>query len=401
VKIDPLSPFGRGTNAPLAGRTVLQIVPPVAAGGDERSTLAVAAALVEAGARALVASDPSELASELHAVGGLHVPFPAATKNPLALSLNVRRLARIMESERVELVHARSRAAAWTALGACRKLKRALVTSFQGDGAGSSTRTSFESALAGGDLVIVSSQYAADRAAEIFPAAQTRLRVVRPGIDLSRLVAESVGRERVAKVREAWGAAAHVRVALAPARLEAGRGQRTLIEAAALIRGRGLDDVRFVLAGDAAKPAFARELETLAAQRGVDSLVARTGTPTDRPAAFIGATVVVFPANDSEGVTRTIIEAAALGALTIVSDVGPAREFVVAPPHAAAEARTGWLVPPRDATALAEAIEAAFTQGASAREAARRRSRAHIAQHYSIERMARDTLGVYAEALGR
>ncbi len=401
MKIDPLSPFGRGTNAPLAGRTVLQIVPPVAAGGDERSTLAVAAALVEAGARALVASDPSELASELHAVGGLHVPFPAATKNPLALSLNVRRLARILESERVELVHARSRAAAWTALGACRKSKRALVTSFQGDGAGSSTRTSFELALAAGDLVIVSSQYAADRAAEIFPAAQTRLRVVRPGIDLSRLVAESVGRERVAKVREAWGAAAHVRVALAPARLEVGRGQRTLIEAAALIKGRGLDDVRFVLAGDAAKPAFARELETLAAQRGVDSLVARTGAPTDRPAAFIGATVVVFPANDSEGVTRTIIEAAALGALTIVSDVGPAREFVAAPPHAAAEARTGWLVPPRDATALAEAIEAAFTLGASAREAARRRSRAHIAQHYSIERMARDTLGVYAEALGR
>ena len=91
VNVEPLSPFGRGTNAPLAGRTILQIVPPLAAGGDERSTLAVAEALVEAGARALVASDPGELASELHAVGGLHVPFPATTKNPLALSLNVGR----------------------------------------------------------------------------------------------------------------------------------------------------------------------------------------------------------------------------------------------------------------------------------------------------------------------
>ena len=79
---------------------------------------------------------------------------------------------------------------------------------------------------------------------------------------------------------------------------------------------------------------------------------------------------------ESEGVTRTIIEAAAMGALTIVSDVGPAREIVIAPPYAAAEARTGWLVPPGDATALAEAIEAAFALGASAREAARRRARA-------------------------
>ena len=306
-----------------------------------------------------------------------------------------------MESERVELVHARSRASAWTALGACGKSKRAVVTSFLGGGVGSSTRTSFESALADGDLVIAPSQYAADRAAEIFPAARMRLRVVRPGIDLSRLGPEGVGRERVARVREAWGAAAYVRVGLAPARLAPGRGQRTLIEAAALIKGRGVDDVRFVIAGEAAKPAFARELDGLAAQRGIDSLIVRTGAPRDRPAAFVGAAVVVFPATESEGVTRTIIEAAAMGALTIVSDVGPAREIVIAPPYAAAAARTGWLVPPGDAKALAEAIEAAFALGASAREAARRRARAHIVEHYSIERMTQDTLNVYAEALGR
>ncbi len=74
MSVDPLSPFGRASKAPLEGRTILQIVPPRAAGGDERSTLAVAAALVEAGARALVASDPGELASEVQALGGLHVP---------------------------------------------------------------------------------------------------------------------------------------------------------------------------------------------------------------------------------------------------------------------------------------------------------------------------------------
>ncbi len=76
MTVSALSPFGRGSNAPLAGRTILQIVPPLGAGGDERSTLAVAAALIDAGARALVASDSGELASEVQAVGGLHVPFP-------------------------------------------------------------------------------------------------------------------------------------------------------------------------------------------------------------------------------------------------------------------------------------------------------------------------------------
>ena len=71
---------------------------------------------------------------------------------------------------------------------------------------------------------------------------------------------------RVADVRQGWGVAAHERVVLTPARLAPGRGQATLIEAAALIKGHGLDDVRFVLAGDAAKPAFARELDALAVE---------------------------------------------------------------------------------------------------------------------------------------
>jgi glycosyltransferase involved in cell wall biosynthesis len=66
-----------------------------------------------------------------------------------------------------------------------------------------------------------------------------------------------------------------------------------------------------------------------------------------------------------------------------------------------AEARTGWLVPPREPAALAEAIHAALSLGASARDAIRRRSRTKIAEAYSVERMTRDTLSVYAEALER
>ena len=401
MSIDALSPFGRGASAPLAGRTILQIVPPLDAGGDERATLAVTAALAEAGARALVATDAGELASELQAIGGLHIRFPAATKNPLAMTLNMARLQRIIASERVDLVHARSRWAAWTAVRACRKAKRPLVTSLHADGGRSPPRTGFETAVAEGDLVIAPSEFVALRAAGVFPAARMRLRVVRPGLDLSKLAPERVSRKRVAEVRESWGAAPHERVVLTPARLTHGRGHETLIEAAALIKDRGLDDVRFVMAGDAEKPAFARELDALAVARGVQSIVVRVGAAADLPAAFVGAAVVVFPTAEPDGVTRTTIEAAAMGTVAVISDVGPAPEIIAAPPYADAEARSGWLVPPCQAAALADAVEQALALGASARDAIRRRSRARIAEAFSIERMTRDTLSVYAEALGR
>jgi glycosyltransferase involved in cell wall biosynthesis len=401
VSVGALSPFGRGANAPLAGRTILQIVPPVDAGGDERATLAVTAALAETGARALVASDSRELAGELQAIGGLFVRFPAATKNPLAMALNMLRLQRIIASERVDLVHARSRWTAWAAVKACRKAKRPLVTSLPGDGGGRRPRTGFETAVAEGDYVMASSEYAAGRAESLFATIPMRLRVVRPGMDLSRLRPERVSERRVSDVRSGWGVAAHERVVLAPARLAPGRGPQTLIEAAALIKSQGLDDVRFILAGDAAKPVFARELDALAAKCGVTSIFTRVGAAADPPAALVGAAVVVFPANDADGVTRAAIEAAAMGALTIISDVGSAREIIAAPPHVDAEARTGWLVPPREPAALAEAISAALALGASAREAVRRRLRAKTAEAFSLERMTRDTLGVYAEALER
>ena len=399
VSLDALSPFRRGANAPLAGRTILQIVPPIAAGGDERATLAVTAALAETGARALVATDSGGLAGELQAIGGLFVRFPAATKNPLAMALNLRRLQHIIASERVDLVHVRSRWAAWTAVKACRKAKRPLVTSLPSDGVRTRPRSSFETAVAEGDTVIASSEFVAGRAESLFPTPPKRLRIVRAGMDLSKLQPERVSGRRVSDVRSSWGVAAHERIVLMPARLAPGRGQQTLIEAAALIKGQGLDDVRFVLAGEAAKPVFARELDALTIKCGVQSMFIRVAASADPPAAFIGAAVVVFPATEADGVTRTSIEAAAMGALTIISDVGSAREIVAAPPHADSEARTGWLVPPREPAALAEAIRAALSLGASAREAVRRRSRAKIAEAYSLERMTRDTLSVYAEAL--
>ena len=156
-----------------------------------------------------------------------------------------------------------------------------------------------------------------------------------------------------------------------------------------------------MFAGEAAKPVFARELDALALKCGVQPMLVRVGAVADPPAAFVGAAVVVFPAADADGVTRTSIEAAAMGAITIISDVGSAREIIAAPPHVDGEARTGWLVPPREPAALAEAIHAALSLGASARDAIRRRSRAKIAEAYSLERMTRDTLNVYAEALER
>ncbi len=395
-----LAPFGRAEPS-LAGRTVLQIIPRLDAGGAERTTIDVAAALVEAGARALVACEGGRLASELQAVGGVFIPFPAATKNPVAMLLNVRKLARVLIAERVDIVHARSRAPAWVALAACRVAQKPFVTTYHGAYSGrSALKLRYNSVMARGEVVIANSQYTADMIAKLYPWARDRLRVIYRGADLKMFAPGSVDRARVARLREDWGVAPHERVVLVAARLTAWKGQKILIEAAARLKARGLEGVRYILAGDPqGRDNYAHELDAQIEKLGLTGIVSRVGHCVDMPAALLAASVVAAPSTQPEAFGRTAVEAQAMGALVVVSDIGAVSETVLAPPQTAAEARTGWRTPAGNSEALAEALFEALSLGATARDALARRARMHVEQHFSLEQMTRQTLQAYLSVL--
>ncbi len=99
------------------------------------------------------------MASELQAVGGVLIPFPAAAKNPITMFFNMRKLARLIIPERVDIVHARSRAPAWVSLYAAHAAERPLVTTYHGAyGGRSALKLGYNSVMARGDVVIANSQ---------------------------------------------------------------------------------------------------------------------------------------------------------------------------------------------------------------------------------------------------
>lgn len=398
-----LAPYGRGERASLAGRTILQIIPRIEAGGAERTTIDVAAALVAAGARALVASEGGRLTSELQAAGGLLIPFPAATKNPLSMMLNARRLARLIIAERVDIVHARSRAPAWVALMACRIVRTPFVTTFHGAYAGrSALKLRYNSVMARGDVVIANSEYTAGLIARLYPWARARLRVIHRGTDFSKFSAGAVQPARVARLRKDWSVAPDERIVLMAARLTGWKGHKVLIEAARRLKERGIEGVRYIMAGDAqGRGGYVKELDGLIEKAGLKGIVSRVGHCADMPAAFLAASVVAVPSTAPEAFGRTAVEAQALGAPVVVSDLGAVSETVLSPPQTAPDARTGWRVKAGDAEALAEALQAALALGASAREAMARRARMHVEGQFSLERMTRETLEAYVGLLGK
>ena len=385
---------------PLEGVTVLQIIPNLDGGGSEQSVLDHVNALVDVGARALVATRGGRLVGEMQTRGGVWAPFPAHTKNPLAMALNVNRLARLARDEGVDVIHAHSRAPAWVALGAARRLRIPFITSYHGFYDRSSyAKGRYNSVMARGDVVLANSQFTAGLIRRNWPEAAPRIRIVPCGVDLSIYDARAVGPERVSALRARWGLEPHQRAILLPARMTAWKGHKVLIESAKRLAGEGLGDAVFILAGRADEhERYVRELDGLIAAQGLDAIVRRVGHCDDMPAAYLAAAAVAVPSIEPETFGRIAIEAQAMGAPVIASNHGAAPETVVAPPEAAANLRTGWRVPVGDATAQAEAIGQVLALGASARAALAERARAHVASHFSIAQAAAATIDAYLDA---
>ncbi|MFI5013739.1 MAG: glycosyltransferase family 4 protein [Hyphomicrobiales bacterium] len=386
----------------LKGRTILQVIPSLDAGGAERTAIDVAAGLAEAGARAIVASEGGRLVAELQAKGGEWLHFPAATKNPLRLATNIGRLKRLCREEGVALVHARSRAPAWSALAAARALKIPFVTTYHGIYAGrAAPKLLYNSVMCRGDVVIANSRYTADLIARLYPSAHERVEVIHRGTDLSVFSPSSVAPERVERLRAAWGIAPSRRIVLIAARLTGWKGQKPFIEAARRLLAGGLRDVSFVMAGDAqGRDNYVRELDRLIAEQQLGEAVRRVGHCADMPAAFLAAAAVAVASTEPEAFGRSAVEAQAMGTPVIVTDLGAVPETVLAPPDVPPGERTGWRVPPSDAGALADGIAAALSLRASQRTAMQGRARAHVEAHFSLRGMVEATLGVYERLIG-
>ena len=154
----------------LAGATVLQVVPSLAGDPLGRTALNIAHALLRAGARAIVASEGGALVAELEAAGGDWIELADAKLNPLQLKRNAQALESIVTAERVDIVHAQSPSAAWSARLARPRLSAWLVTSFpEAPWAHSWYGAAFAGALRRGDHIIANSAYTAGRLSGTLP----------------------------------------------------------------------------------------------------------------------------------------------------------------------------------------------------------------------------------------
>jgi glycosyltransferase involved in cell wall biosynthesis len=379
----PAAPTGR----PPA---VLQIVPSLVSGGAERGTVELAAALVEAGWISCVASSGGALERDVIRVGATHLTLPLASKNPLVMRRNTKALVQLIRQLRIDLVHARSRAPAWSAWAAARATGCHFVTTFHNAyGSRAALKRRYNSVMARGERVIAISHFVADHAATVYGIGRDRLRVIPRGVDLASFDPTRIGAPRIIELARQWRLPDNAPVVMLPGRLTRWKGGLDLIAAIAAL---GRRDLCCVLVGSEQRRGFRKELDAAIEGRGLGDLFRIVGECPDMPAAYMLAGVVVSASRDPEGFGRVVVEAQAMGRPVVATDHGGARETIV-------PGVTGWLVPPCDPGALAAAIGEALSLGAKERECLAQRTIAHVAAHFTREAMCARTIGVYEELL--
>ena len=373
--------------------TVMQILPSMGAGGGgvERGTVEIAAAIVAAGGRAIVVSSGGTMMHDLKRVGAEHIILPVHSKNPLVMHANVGRLAKLITDEGVDIVHARSRAPAWSACFAARRTGRHFVTTFHGTySTDAPFKRHYNAIMTRGERVIAISAFIGGHIRQNYGVPTSRIRIIHRGVDLNRFAPAQVSVERVVDLARQWRLADGMPVVMLPGRLTRWKGQAVLIEAIAKLNRR---DLRCLLVGsDQGRTAYRQELESLIERHGVGDMVRIVDHCADMPAAYMLTDVVISASTDPEAFGRVMAEAQALGRPVIAADHGGARETVI-------NGETGWLTKPGDPDSLATALNRVLDMSEQGRKRLATRAIANIAENFSKQTMCAKTLDVYNEVL--
>ncbi|WP_245863746.1 glycosyltransferase family 4 protein [Caulobacter mirabilis] len=377
--------------------TLLQVTPELETGGAEQTTIDVAHAVIAAGGKALVAARGGRMVSRLEEDGGRLAQMPVQSKNPLVMLGNAARLVDLIRRERVSIVHARSRAPAFSALWAAHATKTPFVATYHGIyKANNGLKRWYNAIMTKGDLVIANSEYTRDHILAEHAIDPERVVTIPRGVDLSRFDPRVVAPARVEALRAAWGLPeGDTRTAfLLGGRLSPIKGHLTIVEAARQMRQAGREDFVIIFAGDdQGRTEYREEILAAIAAGGLDDAVKVVGHCDDMPAAFLACDIALLPTLKPESFGRAAVEPQVMERPVIVSGHGGAVETVV-------EGETGWKIPPGDAEAWAKTMTEAIDLGGVRRRAMGQFAASRARRLYSVDAMCEATLQVYARVLG-
>lgn len=366
------------------------MLPELNSGGVERGALEIGKYLVDKGHDSIVISAGGRLVPELETEGSRHIRLQVASKSPMTIKSSFF-LKKIIEDERPDILHLRSRVPAWVAYLALKMIepekRPSVVTTFHGF----HSVNPYSAIMASGDIVIAVSRIISEHITECY-GTKRDIRIIPRGVDVSFFSDDAVSEDRKAAVRKQWRIdAAHSPLIMLPARFTRLKGQDLFIRALS-----GLKDKPWtaVFVGDHHEnPHYVSELMALSSFYGIEDRLIFGGFVSDMPAALSICDVVVSSSVRPEAFGRTAVEAMAMERPVVVPRIGGFEETVL-------DGITGLLYRPGDASCLSKCLGLLLSSSEKRRQMGIE-GRNRVKRYFTLDRMCRKTEEAYFTAISK
>lgn len=369
---------------------ILQVVAALNEGGVERGTLEMARYTVSQGAISLVASNGGRLVAELESFGGKHYQLPLASRTPWSVVFSACKLAKIIQQNDVDLVHARSRAPAWAALIACRMTNTKLITSFHGvHKIQNRLKWFYNSVMVRGERVIAISEYIRTHIIDNYHVDYEHIDVAPRGFEPEIFNPEKFDNKDKQELKCSLGIKEGVPIISLPGRLTRLKGQAVFLKALAKLKD--IPWHALLIGGAGKKISYEQELKDLVNDLGITDRVHFLGSCSDIARYYHLSDIVVSSSTEPEAFGRVAVEAQAMCKPIIASAHGGSLETIK-------DGLTGWLYCPSDIEDLAEKIRHALS-ACVCLETIGGAGRDWVAERYTVEKMCRAEWLAYSSVL--
>ena len=385
------------SNLNYKNKRILQIIPNMEIGGAERTVLEITSFLKDAEFSSLVLTSGGKLIGELEKENIEVIKLKIDKKNPYSIIKNFFLFIKIFREKKIDLIHVRSRAPAWSAIFAAKKIGIPVLTTWHGHVSNSSfIKKIYNSIMLKGDAVIANSAYTAERISKIYNIDLNKIDIISRGVNVESFEGSKFSNTEISNMKKIWSVDDNKIIILFPARLTRWKGHLVTIEAINLLKKeKFFDHVIFLFAGEkAGAENYIKKLNSLITKFKLQENIKLVERIENMPLAYHASDIVLSPSIEPEPFGRIPIEAQAAGKTIIASDHGAVKDTIKNGNNF-----TGFKVKPNDPQALSIAIKQSIIMDKKDLTKMHERAISNVKNNFSLENMCKKTLEVYKRLL--
>ena len=377
---------------------VLQVIPKLGYGGAETGCYDIAHYLPENGCESFIVTSGGELTKFVDKKKVKLIKLPVHSKNPLLILINTILLIGIILFFKISIVHARSRAPAWSCLFATKLTNRKFVTTFHGTyNFSGKLKRFYNSVMVRSDLIIAGSNFIFSHVKENyseFLTSQKKFLVIFRGINVDYFDSSTKLENDEKKLLQKWNINDEKKIILMPGRLTSWKGQELFIEAINLVKIElGYEAFHAVILGnDQGRDLYKKKLIRLTEQYRLTNQIKFIDHCEDMALAYKVSDIIVSASIEPEAFGRVAVEAQSMEKLIIASNIGGSNETIN-------DEKTGFLFKSGDAESLSKKIIHGLTMDETSINLMGKEGRSNIIKKFNVEKMCFSTYSEYKRLL--